>query len=262
MNLLEKVDFLMDKYGLNKRSLSINSNIPYTTIDNWYKRGYENLTLPTLKKLAQYFNTTLDYWILDEITDPNYGKTSGFKVEYEEMEHIKKYRSLDDFGRESVDLVLDREVKRVEQIGKLQKTLTNLENQCVVSSVPKRLLAYYGGIAAAGKSVGFEDILSGATIQVEDTPDSRYADYAIGVSGNSMEPTFYDGDIVYVKKAERLNIGDIGIFQKDNCIYIKEVGDGMLLSHNSDYVPLSGEGVYLLGKVIGKVEGDYKIIND
>ena len=262
MNFLEKLDFLMERYGLNKRSLSQKSDIPYTTIDGWYKKGYEGLKLTTLRKIAEYFNTTLDYWILDEITDPNYGKTSGFKVEYEEMEHIKKYRSLDDFGRESVDSVLDRETKRVEQIEKMQEALTTLEDQCAASSVSKRLLAYYGGIAAAGKSVGFEDILSGATIQVKDTPVSRYADYTIGVSGNSMEPTFYDGDIVYVKKMEHLNTGDIGIFQKDNCVYIKEVGDGVLLSHNPDYTPLSGEGVYLLGKVIGKVEGDYKIIND
>ena len=37
-----------------------------------------------------------------------------------------------------------------------------------------------------------------------------------------MEPTYYDGDIVYVQKATHLDVGDVGIFQKDNCIYIKE----------------------------------------
>lgn len=52
MDFLEKLDFLMKRYGLNKRSLSQKSEIPYTTIDNWYKRGYENLTLPTLRKLT------------------------------------------------------------------------------------------------------------------------------------------------------------------------------------------------------------------
>ena len=50
MDFLEKLDFLMKRYDLNKRSLSRKSEIPYTTIDNWYKRGYENLTLPTLRK--------------------------------------------------------------------------------------------------------------------------------------------------------------------------------------------------------------------
>lgn len=38
MNFLEKLDFLMEKYGLNKRTLALKSDIPYTTIDAWYKK--------------------------------------------------------------------------------------------------------------------------------------------------------------------------------------------------------------------------------
>lgn len=109
MNFLEKLDFLMNKFDLNKRTLSINSDIPYTTIDNWYKRGYEGLKLPTLRKLAEYFNTSLDYWIKDEILDPNYGKSVGFEVDYSEMEHVKKFRKLDARGKEVVELILSKE---------------------------------------------------------------------------------------------------------------------------------------------------------
>ncbi len=35
MDFIEKAKFLMKRYGLNKRSLSQKSEIPYTTIDNW-----------------------------------------------------------------------------------------------------------------------------------------------------------------------------------------------------------------------------------
>ena len=128
MDFIEKLNFLMKRYGLNKRSLSQKSEIPYTTIDNWYKRGYENLTLPTLRKLARYFNTTLDYWFIDEITDPNYGKSSGFKVEYDEMEHIKKYRSLDSYGQETVNIILEREASRTATLSKKDSRITELEN--------------------------------------------------------------------------------------------------------------------------------------
>lgn len=74
MNFLEKLDFLMGRDGLNKSTLSQASEIPYTTIDGWYKKGYEGLKLPTLRKLAAYFGTTLDYWVLDDVTDPDYEK--------------------------------------------------------------------------------------------------------------------------------------------------------------------------------------------
>lgn len=67
---LNKLDYLMDIKGLNKNSLSKASQIPYTTIDGWYKKGYEGLKLTTLTKLSEYFNVGLDYWADDEVLDP------------------------------------------------------------------------------------------------------------------------------------------------------------------------------------------------
>ncbi|MEF9839431.1 MAG: helix-turn-helix transcriptional regulator [Lachnospiraceae bacterium] len=62
MDFLEKLNYLMEQNNLNKSTLSKSCDIPYTTIDNWYKRGYEGLKLTTLRKLADYFGTSLDYW--------------------------------------------------------------------------------------------------------------------------------------------------------------------------------------------------------
>ncbi len=168
---------------------------------------------------------------------------------------IKKYRFISAHspdGAKAVDAVLDREYAVAEQLQGKDVRIKELE----MKLIPKRILAYYGKIAAAGKSYGFDDVIVG-TIECPLTDESQNADYAIGVSGNSMEPTFYDGDIVYVKKGIRPGIGDIGIFQKDNCIYIKEVGEDELTSHNAKYKPLVNNGdIVCLGKVIGKVEGD------
>ncbi len=257
MDFLEKLDFLMKRYDLNKRSLSRKSEIPYTTIDNWYKRGYENLTLPTLRKLATYFNTTLDYWFLDEITDPNYGKSSGFKVEYTEMEHIKKYRSLDAPGRSHVDSVLDWETERVAQAKESSDTIEHLQQKLTIHPTPPRFFAYYGKIAAAGTSVEFSDIAAGVRVYPENEIN-KGADYVIGVNGASMEPEYSDGDIVYVKKTEDLNVGDIGIFQKANNIYIKKVGETGLISLNPKYPGLTADGdrILVLGKVLGKAENN------
>ena len=65
MNFLEKLDMLMIREGLNKSTLSKGCNIPYTTIDGWYKKGYEGVKLLTVKKLSEYFFVPLDFWIED-----------------------------------------------------------------------------------------------------------------------------------------------------------------------------------------------------
>lgn len=69
MDFLEKLDYLMEINHLNKSSLSKACDIPYTTIDGWYKKGYEGLKLSTLRKLANYFGTSLDYWATENNPD-------------------------------------------------------------------------------------------------------------------------------------------------------------------------------------------------
>lgn len=173
MNFLEKLDFLMDKYGLNKRSLSQKSDIPYTTIDAWYKKGYEGLKLTTLRKLNDFFNTTLDYWILDEITDPNYGKTSGFKVNYEEMEHIKKYRLLDASGQEHIDTVLQWESDRMrrlrayaEKIQEMQESKDSIKHSSYIVGEP---VSCGANAAHDDKDSTLEDRKAGDAIMTDDS---------------------------------------------------------------------------------------------
>jgi len=68
MALLNKIDEYMKKHGLNKHQLAKESGIPYQTIVSLYNRGADNVKLSTLKKLANYFNCTLDE-LLEEDTE-------------------------------------------------------------------------------------------------------------------------------------------------------------------------------------------------
>lgn len=106
MNFLEKLDYLMDKEKINKNILSKKSGIPYTTLDGFYKKGYQNTKLSTVQKIANYFNVSLDYLIFDEITDLDYGKTEKFKITTDEMYLIQRYRNLDEYDKQVVNSTL------------------------------------------------------------------------------------------------------------------------------------------------------------
>lgn len=60
-------------------------------------------------------------------------------------------------------------------------------------------------------SVPFEDIEA----------KNENADYAVTVSGKSMEPTIHDGSILMVKQVDTLSNGDIGIFNVNGEIMCK-----------------------------------------
>lgn len=95
MSFTEKLDRLMLERHINKSTLSKEAGIPYTTIDGFYKKGNDNIKLSTLKKLASYFNCSLDFLVDDE-NDQNIPHTiaahfEGDKFTEEELADIEAY---------------------------------------------------------------------------------------------------------------------------------------------------------------------------
>lgn len=66
MNFIDKLNDEMKRLGLNKNRLSQISGVPYTTIDGFYKKGYENAKISTIKKIAAALDVSLDYLIDDD----------------------------------------------------------------------------------------------------------------------------------------------------------------------------------------------------
>jgi len=115
----------------------------------------------------------------------------------------------------------------------------------------ERIIPLYDMPASAGAGV-FLDYVDFVELRVnEDVPYET--DYALRISGDSMWPSYDNGQIIYVKKQEHLRIGEIGIFILNSEVYCKELGHSELISHNEDYdpIPLSQyDAFYILGKVL------------
>ncbi|HEY2419886.1 MAG TPA: XRE family transcriptional regulator [Neobacillus sp.] len=66
MKFTDKLDLLMNEKGISRMGVSNGSGVPYTTIVNFYEKGTDNIKLSTLRKLADFFNVSLDYLVDDE----------------------------------------------------------------------------------------------------------------------------------------------------------------------------------------------------
>jgi repressor LexA len=66
MKFTDKLDKLMDERSLSRMGVAKGSGVPYTTIVNFYEKGTDNIKLSTLRKLADFFNVSLDYLVDDE----------------------------------------------------------------------------------------------------------------------------------------------------------------------------------------------------
>ncbi len=107
MDFLEKLNYLMERDNLNKSTLSKACDIPYTTIDGWYKKGYEGLKLTTLRKLAKFFGTSLDFWASDQPFDST-------DIDDEVKQLAKQYSLLSDKDRELVKNMINSLSEKIE----------------------------------------------------------------------------------------------------------------------------------------------------
>jgi len=82
-------------------------------------------------------------------------------------------------------------------------------------------------------------------------------DFALRISGDSMEPLMQDGQVIWVKEQDVLDNGEIGIFSYSGDVYCKKlIADGRrayLRSLNSAYEDIEVQDDYgfrVLGKVV------------
>lgn len=246
-NFSKKLKDMRLKAGYNQKEVYEHFGIPQSTFSSW-EVGKSEPPGDMLFKLCEFYKCDM---IKDLSTDEN------DNVTYAEWKMIEKYRIISEYspdGASVVDTVLDREYSIAEKLKEQSAQIQKMDMEVAEEIVPTRLWAYYGKIAAAGTSVEFSDMIAG-TKEYPVTEMNQNADYVIGVNGDSMEPEYFDGDIVFVEKATHVNIGDVGIFQKDNNIYIKKAGEDGLVSLKAGYPIITSEdGIRVWGKVLGKAE--------
>lgn len=86
----------------------------------------------------------------------------------------------------------------------------------------------------------------------------RNTSFIAPVSGNSMEPTYHNGDRLFISICEEIAQGQIGVFYMDGQLWVKELGDGVLISHNPDYPPRPmTDDVRCQGLVLGICDESY-----
>lgn len=206
--------------------------------------GYEKNREPTAAQLgilSEALDVDVSFLLQDEIR-----KRHDNFATLDEMEKIKKYRVLDIHGKRAVDSVLDVEYGRMTHV-------VEQETQGAITYINCYDLAVSAGLGEPwGSDSGYRTRLEIPSYQV---PESAH--YCARVNGNSMEPAYKDGDIVFVQRLdEMVRFGEIGIFFLNGDGYIKRLGYNQLESLNPKYEPIpihDYDDIRCQGRVLGKL---------
>lgn len=112
------------------------------------------------------------------------------------------------------------------------------------------------GYTAAGEPIEMPDDIYGLGDVIKVPADTK-ADFALKVKGDSMEPRIPNGSLVYVKKQDTVDNGQIAIVSINNtvtCKIFKQKNDVIYLqSVNTTYDPIIIDNEDIDFKIIGKV---------
>ena len=235
MSIGSRIKECREKLGITQEELAKLMGVSKGAIGN-YESGIGYPKVENMTKLFSILQTDANYLFQDEVSN-----TTNERVSLQEQKHIKKYRTLDEYGKEVVESVLDIEAKRCEA-AKRQPVFTF-----------RRLSEHK---VSAGCGFDLNDPDQWKEIVVLDTAEARQADFAVEVEGASMEPDYYDGDIVYISLASEVPVGKVGLFIQNGKGFIKEAGKDRIISRNPEYddiFPSDGD-IECKGLVIGLAE--------
>ncbi|WP_419575281.1 XRE family transcriptional regulator [Ruminococcus sp.] len=166
---------------------------------------------------------------------------------------LPKYDSLNilaDYFNVSGDFLLGRTDEMPKQVEKQ-------ESQVVKEPTKSRIIPLYMTRASAGTGNWLSDDIPVEWMTIPKTSLTEQADFMLKVRGDSMQPKFFDNDVLLIKKSPSILEGEIGIFILNGDSYVKQMGKGELISLNPVYEPIKlaeYDDIRCAGKVIGTVD--------
>ncbi|WP_320419579.1 XRE family transcriptional regulator [Staphylococcus aureus] len=226
-----KIRYYRTKLNLTQDQLGEKLNTKKATISN-YETGYRTPKQDDLFEIAHILNISIDDLFPTRNNKKNDITSIYNKLTPPRQENVLNYANeqLDEQNSKGDNVV---DINSYKQ----DKTPVNV-NGCVSAGVGERL---------------HDETLFTEMVKAPIPPH----DLALKVNGDSMEPMFKDGEIIFVEKTHNIKNGQIGIFIIEEEAYVKKVfveDDRLtLVSLNKEYDDLHfyrNESVRLVGKVI------------
>ncbi len=265
---IDRIKKLKSEKKMTNDSLSEKTGIPLGTLSKLLAGMNESPKLSNIVAICNALDCSVEYVVTGAPENTNNYTLSG-----EEIAFIESYRKLDRWGKGLLNTVLAKEEERVASLADVSEVAEESRPSETaggrilrpVSSAGRYAGAHYAGgkrpiklyelPVSAGVGVYLDDARV-ETVSIPVSEKTAEADYALRISGDSMEPKYHNGDVLLVRNADSVEIGELGIFLLDGSGFFKAYGGDRLLSLNPEYGPIllkDFSDVQCKGRVIGKL---------
>ena len=189
------------KRNLTQKELAKLVSVGDTTIAN-YEKGFRSPKKDTMFDLANAFNISIDD-LFPPIQNDSSSNTPQIQTIYDELTPPRQNKVLN---------YAERQLKE-------QKNKEETKENEVSEAIQLYSYDYYDHPASAGTGQYLNDV----RVERIELPVDIDADFVIPIKGDSMEPDYHDGDLVFIQTSVDLNDGVIGVFNYNGDAYIKQL---------------------------------------
>ena len=242
--------YYMNKKGVDRNQLCSDLDLKYMTVSDWINAK----TYPRIDKiesLANYFGINKSDLIEEKSTIPS---SSIPLPNFDPRQAIllSNYSKLNDTRKNK--LLATSETLLAEEQGKV----IDISEKRAKYDARKRISLSVPGKVSAGTGYWQEDDYDTMVdFYADDIPDEKDYDTVAVVVGHSMEPKIKNGDFLFIKLKDQVDLNKIGIFQVDGENYVKKLKNDCLESLNKDYdnIPITADTDF---RTIGEVVDIYR----
>ena len=188
--------------GFTQDELAKRLNTTKQTISR-YEKGDRKANQDMLFELCDIFGVSIDDFFPSQNETLQSPTTSPIQTIYDELNPPRQVKVLNYAERQLKEQRNEEETKGNE----------------VSEAIQLYSYDYYDHPASAGTGQYLNDV----RVERIELPVDIDADFVIPIKGDSMEPDYHDGDLVFIQTSVDLNDGVIGVFNYNGDAYIKQL---------------------------------------
>ncbi len=251
--IAENITYYRKQRGITQKELAKEVGITPSTMTDYMKLRSAP-SFGVIQKLADFFGikkSDIDTTFKEEkSTFPSSIPLPNFDPRQAIL--LSNYSKLNDTLKNK--LLATSETRLAEEQGKV----IDISEKRAKYDARKRISLSVPGKVSAGTGYWQEDDHDTMVdFYADDIPDEKDYDTVAVVVGHSMVPKIKNGDFLFIKLKDQVDLNKIGIFQVDDENYVKKLKNDCLESLNKDYdnIPITADTDF---RTIGEVVDIYR----
>ena len=247
--IAENITHFRKQRGITQKELAKEVGITASTMTDYMKLRSAP-SFGVIQKLADYFGV----------------KKSDIDTTFKEESTNPLPDAPDSLTQQITDKVVQLTTPNKKIVLRTSEELLESQNEeeTKINEVSEKVVQLYGyDYYDHAASAGTGQYLNDVRVERIELPVDVDADFVIPIKGDSMEPDYHDGDLVFIQTSVDLNDGVIGVFNYNGEAYIKQLvideDQAYLHSLNPEYkdMPITPETDFrIIGEVVDLYRGE------